>query len=294
VEGVTIPAFIHNGHYFLIDLPVYEDGSVDCWERIALDDVAEKIEEGWLLPSVPDGESIDIHDLGCYPVKSAEWTHDGEGFLAHIVETARRQNARMDGLYRETAEQKAKWKKRRLSWTTRAVPYEVKGDFGYELVPGESAQAFLRAGEDWRLVNVAGFADGAFSLDGRDHLTADEISSLFGKEQLTSVLPVRAKVIIDGLGVVVFGEAAWKVETGEKLKEILDLPNRIKDGKSAADLCRRAYHDYLECPTEPRRERLRTAYEAVPEHERMYLGDMDAKDSDYWRILHESERKREV
>ena len=42
------------------------------------------------------------------------------------------------------------------------------------------------------------------------------------------------------------------------------------------------------------REVLRKAYEAVPESERMYLGDMDSKDSDYRRILYYPDKKREV
>jgi len=57
--------------------------------------------------------------------------------------------------------------------------------------------------------------------------------------------------------------------------------------------CREIYYEYLVYPCEDARERLRAAYEAVPEHERMYLGDMDSKDWDYRRILFTDE-KREV
>ena len=46
-------------------------------------------------------------------------------------------------------------------------------------------------------------------------------------------------------------------------------------------------------PCDYTKEKLRKAYEAVPEHERMYLGDMDSKDWDYHRILY-SDKKREV
>ncbi len=45
---------------------------------------------------------------------------------------------------------------------------------------------------------------------------------------------------------------------------------------------------------EATRERLRAAYEAVPEHQRLFLGDMDTKDGDYKRILYHPERKRQV
>ncbi len=33
VEGVTIPAVIHNGSYFYTNLGVYENGIVSCWHR---------------------------------------------------------------------------------------------------------------------------------------------------------------------------------------------------------------------------------------------------------------------
>jgi hypothetical protein len=31
VEGFSIPAIIHNSQYFFVEIDVYEDGRVDCW-----------------------------------------------------------------------------------------------------------------------------------------------------------------------------------------------------------------------------------------------------------------------
>ena len=42
--------------------------------------------------------------------------------------------------------------------------------------------------------------------------------------------------------------------------------------------CREAYREYLDHPTVANRERLKRVYEEVPEHHRMYVGDMDTKD----------------
>jgi hypothetical protein len=50
-----MPAIIHNGDYYLIDMPVYEDGTIDCWGRVALNEVERKFQEDWLAISVPDG-----------------------------------------------------------------------------------------------------------------------------------------------------------------------------------------------------------------------------------------------
>ncbi|ECC0865743.1 DUF7638 domain-containing protein [Listeria monocytogenes] len=34
IEGTAIPAIIHNMEYYLISMPVFEDGSMDCWALI--------------------------------------------------------------------------------------------------------------------------------------------------------------------------------------------------------------------------------------------------------------------
>jgi len=47
--------------------------------------------------------------------------------------------------------------------------------------------------------------------------------------------------------------------------------------------CIDAHEAYEQAPGEERREALRQAYEAVPEHLRMHCGDMDSKD---WPIRH--------
>lgn len=41
------------------------------------------------------------------------------------------------------------------------------------------------------------------------------------------------------------------------------------------------------------KKRLKELYEQIPEHERMYLGDMDCRDYDYIRIIY-TDKKREV
>ena len=74
----------------------------------------------------------------------------------------------------------------------------------------------------------------------------------------------------------------------------MELVAEVSHESTAYDRCINAYHAYLVEPTENARERLREAYEEVPEHERMFLGDMDTRDSDIIRILEFPDRKREV
>ena len=83
------------------------------------------------------------------------------------------------------------------------------------------------------------------------------------------------------------------VEKSQKFKEIEDMMKKVCEEETTLELCKEAYFEYLTDPCDYTKEKLRKAYEAVPEHERMYLGDMDSKDWDYRRILY-SDKKREV
>jgi len=67
----------------------------------------------------------------------------------------------------------------------------------------------------------------------------------------------------------------------------IELPAALLYDQGSVDL-------YLENPTGFYREHLREKYQRVPEHEPMYLGDMDSKDWDCPRILYRPNEKREV
>ena len=61
VHGVFTPAFIHNGKFFFINLEVYADGLVDCWELLDLALFHDKLRDGWVETAIPDGEEISVH-----------------------------------------------------------------------------------------------------------------------------------------------------------------------------------------------------------------------------------------
>ena len=102
-------------------------------------------------------------------------------------------------------------------------------------------------------------------------------------------------VKIEGIGEVLFGASELGENSLDEMKSIIrEMVLDVAGEETAHDKCVRAYHEYLEYPSDFNREVLRKAYEAVPESERMYLGDMDSKDSDYRRILYYPDKKREV
>jgi hypothetical protein len=294
VEGAATPALIHNGDYHLIDMPVYEDGTIDCWERAALKDVERKIEEDWLAVSVPDGACLSVGGLGAFLVQNGRWKHTAESYATLVRDMVKSMNSTMAGLFEETEEQAKKWEDSRVTWTTAGRPYKVAGTFGYDMTDGVSTHVFTRIDGALYVDVLTGFADGSWQSDCLGSVTGAEIKDVQEQKRLFYTPPLGVPIHLGGLGTIEISEIVWSVDPGEKVKELLEYPHRAGKKATAHDACVAAYHAYLEHPGEHSREALRAAYEAVPEHERMYLGDMDCRDSDYIRILCRPYDKRAV
>ena len=300
VEGITIPSIIFNSQYSYHDMPVYEDGTIDCWERVALDDIAGKFNRNWLVTSVPDGKAISIHGLAWLIIANGKWNYTPESYQKHITDTVKSMNTKLTGLHKNTDEQKIKWEKQRTKWSARGKPYKIRQGLGYGLVDGITTRVFVRLHDTYHLMHVTGFADDTFLMcpnlgDSENIVTAQDLTDLVNDGRIACEPPKGSAVCLPGLGEFEVADNSKRgISPKEKLKEILELPNRAGNKETAHELCIKRYNEYLRYPDERARERLREAYESVPKHERIYLGDMDSKDSDYIRILYEPDRKREV
>src|SRR5262245_13123549 len=58
VPGVYFPAFIHNGDYYLTSIVAYQDGLVECWGLVTFAEFVQKVREGWVVTSVPEGATV--------------------------------------------------------------------------------------------------------------------------------------------------------------------------------------------------------------------------------------------
>lgn len=297
IEGVTVPAIIHNGSYFLIQLGVYEDGTVSCWEKCDLDRFIEKLNNGWVAPAVPNGKSLSVNSLGEYKLESGQWNYDINGFNGYVRDIVKSINPKMENIYHTTDRENEKWNKARVKFTATPVPFKLKPGLGYFTLKGESSYIFYRNEEgQLSLTALTVYEDKTVSLDTvKDkYFTLEETEELFDNKTLLTSVGSSAKVLIKGLGTVTLSDGGYFVNTVEKIKEIKDNAARLAGEDDAIDRCQKAYYLYLTDPTEWARENLRKYYEAVPKHRRCFLGDMDTKDSDYRRILYHPEEKREV
>lgn len=296
IEGVTVPAIIHNSQFFWENMAVYEDGTVSCWEKVDLADVPAVLKRGWLTVSVPEGKSISVYGACCFEVANAKWNFTNESYFEFIKDTVRSMDPEMANIYKTTEREREKWDKLRIKHTASPTYCKFNAEkFRYDLLNGDSTNVFLRV-EGALMVSVLyAYADGTFAVDGIDgrFFTFDDVEKLFKDKELR-VAPKDGDIIsLGALGTAECASCYSKVKLKEKLREIENKSLKVQNKPDAHERCIRAYHAYLVEPTEFYKERLREAYEAVPEHERCFLGDMDSRDSDFRRILY-GNSKREV
>ncbi len=294
IEGVTVPAVIHNRQYFWLDMAVYEDGTISCWEKTDLCDVIRQLERGWLTFGVPAGSALSVHGLCTLDIISANWNFDNESFRQFIETTVRSINPEMANIYETTPREKEKWKGQPVGFSASPTPFKAGEKFCGQTLDGEQMNVFLRHDGEILLTSVTAYSDGTFSvdsLDGEEYISTERIRELF-KEDTLCVSPNDNEAVSFGaLGTAVC-KANYTVKKAEKIKEIENASLRLMNKPDAFQNAKNAYIAYLIEPTEPNKEKLRLAYESVPEHQRMYL-DMVARDRDYIRILYTNE-KREV
>ena len=294
IEGVTVPAIIHNGQYFWLNMAVYEDGTVSCWNKTDLADVPYQLKRGWLTPCVPEGKGLSIYGLCWLEILKADWKFDNDSFYEFIKETVRSINPEMENIYKTTDREKAKWKDYHIAFTADPTPCKLGGKFGYQLLDGDRSNILLRKDGEIILTQVNIYADETFSVDalGEEFFTLEDINKMFKDKTLCTSVKEGETVSFGALGSAEC-KTISSTEPSEKFKEIKEKSLRVGNKPDAHERCQRAYHAYLVEPSERNKEQLRKAYEEVPEHERIYLGDMDTRNEDFERILYTDE-KREV
>lgn len=294
VEGIHTWGIIKNGSYFLSKIPVFEDGSIDCWELHDLSGIKDKIRCGWLVPQVPVGKTLHITTLAMLEIESCEFKFDNSTYYNYLYQTVKKMNKKMEGLYVKTIEKKENFKKRKLA--TMAFEHPVKYHLWNDYL-GTSTCMFQKDARGlYSVISVACFEDHTFELSSKEdeYLTFEQISDMFEKGHLTAEINEPVWIKIGDLGKV-YGRLSNQVcSNKEKLGELKELEHKVCKEDTLHELCRKKYITYLMHPSELNRQSLKEVYEQIPEHLRSFLGDMDSKDNDYYRIIYHPENKREV
>lgn len=292
VEGKHIAGIIHNGNYFFTAVGVYEDGAINCWEKVEYHNIKDVIDREWLCCEIPTGEDMSISQLGMYEIKSANWKYNRETYYKSIIDTIKKLNPEIEKL--NEIMRRIPQKECNQKFIRDSHPFKkAKGLNWWSQYDGDNTFVFYNLDGKLYLITLTAYEDKTFEismLEGK-YFSLEEIREMFEKDILTT--EVKDGFIIDELGEIEIGKTIYFVEKKDKLIEIEDMMKKISGEEDSLDLCQKAYFEYLKEPSEYNKKRLKETYENVPEHERRFLGDMDSKDSDYCRIIY-TDRKREV
>jgi hypothetical protein len=298
VEGTRIPAIIRNGNFHYINMEVYEDGMVNCWDLVDIKGLKEKLKTNWLVTQIPEGEHISIFHLGNYKVIEARWDHDNKSYFNYIKKTIKKLNPKLTNIYTVTQMEEEKLERRRIRYSPSPKEFYVKSELGYRTVGGGGFTVFLKHDSKTYLVNLVVYKDGnivCYNAEFEIKYTIENIKEMFDEGIFFTSFNQPMPVIFSGLGELTLSNSSGgSVDIYEKYKELKDIHDKLNGSESILDRCRNAYLQYLQYPSEEARECLRTLYEQVPDHERIYLGDMDSRNTDYERILYHPQHKREV
>ncbi|MEV6522501.1 NADAR family protein [Longispora sp. NPDC051575] len=148
-----------------------------------------------------------------------------------------------------------------------------------ERIDGTWRPVFVRNGDTYFLTDLIVYADGVVECWGL--LTLDELRAKLDSGWITVTPRDGARASAFELATWEFAHSYDQLTADDLFAEVRNEMDRLAGRPTAEARCDEAVEVFRRAPTEENRSALREAYLAVPEHERMYLGDMDVKDWPY-------------
>lgn len=294
VEGIATPAIIHNLSYFFVNLQVYADGLVNCWDMVDMPLLATKLASGWVTTAIPDGTAISIHGLAAWKIRDGAWPVSSDALYARIEGLVRELNPRMENLFDchgTTVEVVGN-----VRYARHGIPRErpvryaepTLGRFSSR-TEGEQASILVCVDGATFLADLRVFADGTIELGRLPAPETHDVASLTEAARagrIATRVPDGTRIEIHELGAFTVAEEYYVTELEDMLRSVPDLVAKANGRPDSVQRCREALRAYQVAPGDATREALRVAYEAVPAHNRMYVGDMDSKDREVRHIVY--------
>jgi len=301
LEGTLVYSIINNGgSYFMIDLPVYEDGVFDCWGSVDIQGLKDKISKGWLTPQIPNDQHFGIHHLGSWKIHNAKWNYNKENYANYLVSLVKKMNPDMQNIFNSFGN------------SSKVIGNMNYSSFSYssnELIRKDSQQASFKDNKGKRehyffkhedgfhyLASVNVYNDSIILIEGIPNIIECDISkikSLAKEKILVTELPKNAIVNVKNLGTFEITESRYSSKIEDKISELDDVLSRLNNNPTSSDICNDLFEKYKDNPSPELKEKLKVAYEKIPTHLRVYvLGDMDNKDWPIRQIIYEQEKEK--
>jgi hypothetical protein len=288
-HGRSISIFINNMQCHLTTVDVYEDGSVNCWGFVDREIFKKKVQAQWVVPSPKPTQSLSVHNFGFTGIADGMWLQSSESIVTEVESILRTLNPEMRNLVdMEGSETELRGKVRYAKMgLPDGKPYRVDATSGQTILADSVPVLRRAAGDaDFELTRLFAYADGRLRVGtSGDTFEPSDLNAMFDSGEISNQVPPDTCVKLPGLGrfraVAQFGG----VTNSDRIGEVKDLIGVLQGKPSLLSRCRAAYADYKRAPSVEAAELLRTTYEAVPTHLRMYCGDMDTRDTEIRQIL---------
>lgn len=285
IQGTTIPGIIWNSNYFFTDIEIYSDGLIFCWNMVDLDILKTKLKHKWVVPYVPDGKFLSIHNVGSIHIKNGRWLYNERELYKHIKSMIKEMNPEMENIFNCHGKDVKIINGVRYAWPEHGSPKACNYDEPItpfsEISTGDSTWLITKIDQKYYLTQIEIFDDETVRLTGTPSDGVCKYSEFIhhlDNPDLYSSPPIGSIMEISGLGEFIVGENSEFVSTDNRRGEIEDLHERIQGRPGRIQNCMQQFQKYSENPTKENRAKLKEAYEAVPDHLKIYCGDMDSKD----------------
>lgn len=286
LKSVMINGIIQNGSYFLSDIPIYEDGIVDCWGCVDLPLFKKKIESQWVVPKIENGSAIRISQFGDIEILNAEWAHrNGKDLFKYVKGLVKTLNPSLTNLYDMKGSDTYRPAGKRFDTykISRSKPNICKPET--DMFSTETGRAslthFVRENGIFYYVKSSIFQDETLVMTGMPSLHTPSLAEFREKLSVSDDygFPKSGdQITIEGLVTFTAGGTDWFLDRQSLIHNLDGALREIRGEPSLVDVCREAFDLFQTAPTEDNLDLLRTAYENVPDHERMFCGGQDKKD----------------
>jgi hypothetical protein len=285
--GRAIQLFINNLGCHLTTVDVYADGAIDCWGFVDRSLFTDKLKRRWVVTAPAADQYLAVHSFGQTGVADGCWQKTAEDIAQAVDATIRSLNPRQQKLFDmhgsdTQTRDGARYAKLGLA---DAKPFRVDAR-GLE-VAGDHVPVLRVTADGFELTRLIIYRDGACQLGGAGRLfRVEQVPALYDAGRLCNKAPAGSRIAVPGLGEFRNTTDFGGVSVKDRICEIQDRLGQLTGRPSVIETCARCFDAYEQAPSANTLAALRRAYEAVPQHQRIYCGDMDTRDTAIRAVLY--------
>lgn len=109
IPGKHLPAFIHNGGYYLTNIAVYADGMIYCWEMVDVEGFIKKLKGGRVVTSLPEDAEVSVSDVTAFTARNILFRVPESEFLKEVLDVIEELNDRPNSWVKFIRAKKVYW-----------------------------------------------------------------------------------------------------------------------------------------------------------------------------------------